>query len=265
MLIFAIDDERTSLRLLHAALEEAEPEAQIRDYPRGEEAVRAVEEGPLRPDFVFTGIQMSGQDGLRLAQRLRQLDPGIRVVFVTDHPEYAVDALRMHADGFILKPATAGRVGEELRYYAPDCSFTRDKLKVQCFGRFEVFWQGEPLLFGRKQTKELLAYLIDQEGAICTAEEIAAVLWEDGTDIGAMKTRIRQLVSDLKAALAGIGLQDALIRRRGQLGIRRDRVECDYYRMLEGNPDAMNAFRGEYMSQYSWASISEGRLYFKHT
>ena len=264
MLIFAIDDERQLLKLLHMAIEEAAPEAEIVDFHLGTEAARAMEEKGLKPDFVFTDIQMPGLDGLRLAVRLKRLAPETKIVFVTGYPEYAVEAMEMHANGFITKPVTAQRVREELLYNAPEMMAPRDRLRVQCFGRFEVFWRGGPLLFGRKQTKELLAYLIDQEGAVCTAEEIAATLWEDESDMRAMKTRIRQLVSDLKNTFSQIGLDDALIRRRGQVGIRRDRVDCDYYRMLEGDMDAMNAFRGEYMSQYSWANISEGRLYFQN-
>ena len=263
MLIFAVDDEQPSLRLLHRAIEEAAPGAEIMDFCLGAEAVRAIGEWGLRPDIVFSDVRMPGLDGLALAKRLDQLAPATKLVFVTGHPEYAVEAMRLHADGYILKPVTAERVREELLYNLPGLMSPQDSLRVQCFGRFEVFWQDRPLLFGRRQTKELLAYLIDQEGAVCTAEEIAAALWENESDMGAMKTRIRQLVSDLKHTLAAIGLEDALIRRRGQLALRSECVDCDYYRMLRGDMDAMNAFRGEYMSQYSWASISEGKLYFR--
>ena len=96
-------------------------------------------------------------------------------------------------------------------------------------------------MFGRRQTKELLAYLIDRKGTVCAAEEIAATLWEDETNIGVMKTRLRQLISDLRATLEGIGLGDMVIRRRGLLGLRLERVDCDYYRMLERpGPRAVN-------------------------
>ncbi len=33
-------------------------------------------------------------------------------------------------------------------------------------------------------------------------------------------------------------------------------IECDYYRWIEGDPVAINAFAGEYMSQYSWAEAT---------
>ena len=79
----------------------------------------------------------------------------------------------------------------------------------------------------------------------------------------ATKTRIRQLISDMKATFQEAGIEDALIRRSGQLAIQRERIDCDYYRMLDGDMNAANAYRGEYMSQYSWAEITSGKLYFR--
>ena len=56
---------------------------------------------------------------------------------------------------------------------------------------------------------------------------------------------------------------DALIKRRGSLAIRTGCLDCDYYRMLEGDMDAVNAYRGEYMTDYSWAELTAGTLFFK--
>ena len=44
-----------------------------------------------------------------------------------------------------------------------------------------------------------------------------------------------------------------------------ERIDCDYYRMLAGDMDAVNRFRGEYMAQYSWAELTKGELYFRNT
>ena len=117
-------------------------------------------------------------------------------------------------------------------------------------------------MFGRRQTKELLAFLVDREGASCTAEEIAGALWEGETDMRALKHRIRDLISDMKKTLELIGMGNILLRRSGQLAIQRDMVDCDYYRMLDGDMRAANAYHGAYMSQYSWAEITTGRLFF---
>ncbi len=54
-----------------------------------------------------------------------------------------------------------------------------------------------------------------------------------------------------------------MTRERRQLAVRRDLVDCDYYRMLEGDMEAVNAFDGTYMPEYSWAELTTGRLYFR--
>ena len=265
MMIFAIDDEPKMLRLLHRAVEEAAPDAQILDFPLGTQAVRAIEEQKLQPDFVFTDIEMPGLDGLRMAVRLKQLAPAVKVVFVTGYSDYAVEAMKLHMNGYIMKPVTARRVREELQYNAPPQKPQPDgdRLRVRCFGYFEVFWHDKPLMFGRRQTKEFLAYLIYREGAACTSEEIAAALWEGETDMRAVKQRIRQLISDLRNSLAEIGMEKLLVRRSGQAAIVKDLLDCDYYRMLEGDMDEVNAYFGEFMTQYGWAKMAEDRLRFK--
>ena len=69
-------------------------------------------------------------------------------------------------------------------------------------------------------------------------------------------------MGDLRATLRRIGREDLLIRRSGMLAVRPEEIACDYYRMLRGDGDAVNAYRGEYMSQYSWAELTAGKLWF---
>ena len=75
---------------------------------------------------------------------------------------------------------------------------------------------------------------------------------------------IRDAISYLRATLAEIGMGDVLIRERRQIAVRRSLIDCDYYRMLEGNIAAVNTYRGEYMPEYSWAETTAARLEFQH-
>ena len=63
--------------------------------------------------------------------------------------------------------------------------------------------------------------------------------------------------------LRKISMEDLLIRERRQLALRREMVDCDYYRMLSGDMSAVNAYGGEYMVDYSWAELTSGRLHFQ--
>jgi len=263
MLIFAIDDEPRALLKLHKTIAQAAPEAEIQDFLLGTAAIEAIETLELRPDVVFSDIRMPKLDGLALAVRLKQASPDSKIVFVTGYTDYALEAFQVHASGYVLKPVQESRIREEIEHAVPPIEPKEDKLFIQCFGQFEVYWQRKPLMFGRKQSKELLAFLVDRQGAACTAEEVATALWENESDMSAMKHRLRSLLSDLKVTLGEIGMEDILLRRSGQLAIRRDLVDCDYFRMLDGDMQAANAFRGEYMRQYSWAEMTTAEMSFR--
>ena len=283
MRIFVVDDEPIALRRSVKVIENVIPDAKICAFESVKDVFRHTEGKAELPDVVFSDIEMPGINGLEFAIRLKKVCPQASMIFVTAYSQYALEAFRLHVHGYILKPLTEDRVREELKYALKDGSAgesgsseasgekrefspvkeNKEKLAVQCFGYFEVFWQGLPLMFSRRQTKELLAYLINRRGAACTSEEIAAALWEDEDNMKNLKSRIRILISDLRKTLESIGMDDMIIRRSGQIAIRREMVDCDYYHMLDGDVDAVNAFQGEYMIQYSWAEMTAGQLSFR--
>ena len=265
MLIFAIDDEPKLLKYLHAAIAGAEPEADIRDFLMGQPALDAIRDEGLRPDVVFSDIRMPGVTGLELAVRIRTLSPQTRLVFVTGYEEYALDAFQCRASGYVLKPVNAEKIRAELDALPPALLPQQpEKLTVRCFGYFEVFWKGKPLPFQRQQTKELFAYLISREGATCTHGEISTALWEEEDDMKLAGSRIRTLLHDLRTTLREIGMEDVLIRHRASIAVNRERIDCDFYRMRDGDMDAINSFNGDYMQQYSWAEVTTGMLVFNY-
>ena len=73
--------------------------------------------------------------------------------------------MAIHASGYIEKPVTAGKVRketEDLRYPLP--AENEPRLKIQCFGNFEVYDRtGKPAHFSRSKAKEVMAYLVDRK------------------------------------------------------------------------------------------------------
>ena len=263
MLIYTIDDERIALEELSDAVRDALPDARIKKFKRAVEALREIREREDRPDVVFSDIRMPGTDGLELAVRIKTLSPDTKIIFVTGYSDYALKAFKVHASGYLMKPVLSEQIIEEIENLGYSQNQNDDKLCVQCFGNFEIFWNGKPLSFKRRQSKELFAYLIDREGATCTAEEVIAVLWEDESTLRNAKHNLRNLVSDLRTVFDEIGQTDILIRGSETIAVDRYMVDCDYYRMLDGDMSAVNAYRGEYMKQYIWAQMTEAKLHFK--
>ena len=265
MTVYVIDDEPIALRASEQVIRNAVPDAEIASFLSGDEALGVLNQTVEYPDIVFSDIEMPGTNGLEFAVRLKQISPKTEIIFVTAYAKYALDAFRVRADGYILKPLTEDDVLEEINGMSNIRDEREGLLKIRCFGTFEVFWKNEPLPFEKEKSKELLAYLIDRKGALCTWQEIAAAILEKPEKLWDAKIQTGTLIRNLKKTLESIGQKDLLIRSRGRTAIRTEGINCDYYHMLEGDMEAVNSYRGEYMSQYLWAELKAEQLSFRKT
>ena len=66
--------------------------------------------------------------------------------------------------------------------------------------------------------------------------------------------------AELLKSLQEAGISDIVIPSRNSLAIDPRQFECDYYRALSGDVNAINEFHGEYMGQYSWAEMTTGAI-----
>lgn len=55
-------------------------------------------------------------------------------------------------------------------------------------------------------------------------------------------------------------MRGLLVRGRSTLAIDTSKVECDYYNFLRGDRSTISSYRGEYMTQYSWAEVTRSAL-----
>ena len=87
----------------------------------------------------------------------------------------------------------------------------------------------------------------------------ANTVWRNPSDRYYGNTVIRAIRSTLEEA----GVGDLFFMKHGSMRILLEKISCDVYRLFRGDPEAVNSYRGEYMSVYSWASITEGCLAWK--
>lgn len=255
-----VDDMQLATEALQQIMQTIDPTGEHTTMQRAADAMEYIERNV--PDVAFLDIEMPGTNGLTLARHIRERSCGItNIVFVTGHAEYALDAHSLFASGYLLKPTTERSVRQVLENLRHPVATGHDgRLYVQCFGDFEVFKNGKPLHFGRSKAKEMLAYLIDRRGAVCTSGELMSVLWEDRENSLSLQNQLRNVLAELKRSLAAVGEEGLLLRRANKLAVDCGRVECDYYDFLRGDTRAINSYRGEYMSQYSWAEMTNGTL-----
>ena len=256
MIAIAVDDEALMLRALVVAIDASPDINQVVKFSDCEESLEFVRKNHV--DIAFLDINMRGMGGLELAQKILDIRPDCKIVFCTGYEEYAIQAFKLHASGYLMKPISAEDVQAEINNIKGVRQ--REKtLTVKCFGNFEVYVKDEILMFKRLKSKELFAFLIDRNGAGMTAKQICAALFPGDTDDNKNAAYLRQLVLDLKNTLKTVGAENVLCHETPCYRIDTSLIKCDYISYLEtGKPE----FYGEYMTQYSWAEETCAMLQF---
>ncbi len=108
-----VDDEQLAREELSFLLREF-PDIEILDSAsNGLEAVKLIEQ--LEPDLVFLDVQMPGLDGLGVIGQLRERGgPQPHFVLTTAFDSYAVEAFRLQALDYLMKPIDRERLAESV-------------------------------------------------------------------------------------------------------------------------------------------------------
>jgi two-component system, LytTR family, response regulator LytT len=108
-----VDDEQLAREELAYLLKDF-PEIEILDSAsNGLEAVQMIEE--LEPDLVFLDVQMPGLDGLAVMNQLREKRSMLPYfVLTTAYDSYAVEAFRLQALDYLLKPVEKERLADSV-------------------------------------------------------------------------------------------------------------------------------------------------------
>ena len=259
MNILAVDDEYYALELMKHALEEVAGGATVYLCRDVRSALSTAREQKI--DIAFLDIHMPEMNGVELARELKLLNPKVNIVFATGFSEYMKEGIDLRMSGYIMKPVTPEAVKEELENLRNPIEWSAEKrIKILTFGNFDVFVDGTPLKFERKQAKEILAYLVDKRGTSATYSELAAMLWEDEEYDRTKQKNLQVYIASLVKTLHSVNVMDLILKNRQGILVNTKIVDCDYYRFLEGDTRAINSFTGQYMSAYSWAEFTVGYL-----
>jgi two-component system, LytTR family, response regulator len=221
-------------------------------------------------DAAFLDIEMPDLDGIEFSNRLIDLQERVAVVFVTAYNQYAVEAFRLNALDFLMKPVTAERLRASLDRIVEEKEIRMHPAEVQirCFGKFSVTTANGEVKFRTEKAEELLALLIDRKGNFVARNEIIDDLWEE-YDADRALIHFNTTLHYIKKALLQQGVAIPIEHQRGSYRFDLSRLACDYCRFqaLAARTESVNPiniseyeevaglYSGDYLAgkEFAWA------------
>ncbi len=257
-----IDDEPLAVEYTLKQSKQLSEISEAKGFINADEALEWICSHPT--DIVLLDINMPGMDGITLAAKIKQHKPDTAVLFLTAYRDYAFDAFAVHPAGYLLKPISLEKLAAEVHHVSGKASDPPPAhIQIKTFGLFDVYVDGKPVSFKLSKAKEILAFLVDKQGFGIRRAELFAALWEDALYDRKRQKQLDVYIRSLRDALHEYGISEILKMEKGILRVDPDSFSCDTYLFYAGDNSAINAYRGEYMSSYSWASVTESFLYWK--
>lgn len=183
MKVWLIDDEPPALKEMAYLLSRYKEAEIIGADTNPLEALTKMRRNP--PDAVFLDIDMPELSGLEAALCIRDAVPHALVIFVSAHPQYALEAYDTHPEDFLLKPVRPERLQScmtHLKTRLPQAPYTTSApIAIRCFGAFRI---GAPIevKWETRRVRELFLYLIDRCGAPASNQELTEALFGEPSD-----------------------------------------------------------------------------------
>jgi two-component system LytT family response regulator len=111
-----IDDEKRARMLLKALLQDHFPDVTvIGDYPDLESGVLSIKDN--HPDLVFLDIELPQSSGLQILDFFDENELDFVIIFVTAYSEYAIQAFKLSAIDYVLKPINLEKLREAISQF----------------------------------------------------------------------------------------------------------------------------------------------------
>ena len=167
-----------------------------------------------------------------------------------------MDAWRADACAYLVKPIDR----PALRHALDKAHLLRSatlfaQVRINTFGRFDLFVNGRAVEFKHAKARELLALMTARLGGDTAMDVIIERLWEGAEYTTSVKAKYRKAVMHLRETLAEVGLSHILLSSRGHLRVDFSGVKCDYFDLIRGNPGAAALSGGAFMMDYSWGEF----------
>lgn len=136
MKVMLIDDEQLAIDMLEVLLSNMNGIEIVGKFTNPHIALESLQE--LEVDIIFLDMEMGNLHGLEFAEQLTINKPHIDIVFVTAHPQFALEAFEVNVIDYLLKPIDQKRLAK-----------TMDKLQRRLIKQLPVSQKKESVLFAQ--------------------------------------------------------------------------------------------------------------------
>lgn len=277
-----VDNEKLALSLLEIVLSECGQVEVVGQFTKTSKFLEEIKS--LKPDVAFLDIEMPGISGIELAMKICEIDDEIDIVFVTAYDHYALDAFRVNAIDYILKPvnmeAISRTVERLIKRGRRKVNIKEAGLitKVKAFGEFSVISgkASEPIRWTTAKVEEIFAHLLLNEKKWISKWVIIEMIWPDSEPKKA-EQNLYTTISRLKKTLLDSGIDAKIQSNEGYYQLQIDNFHCDIksfegflskkLSLTEGTLDeferAVLLYRGDLFGDkaYSWCIVERERYY----
>lgn len=177
MKILIVEDETGILNFLRQGLEEENYEVII--ATEGKRALEMILK--QKPDLILLDWMLPGISGIEICKTIRQSDIKTPVIFLTakDTVQETIEGLKAGANDYLKKPFSFEELLERIKIHFRDFSdrqlLTLGKIQINTL-KHKVLSNGIEVQLTQREY-ELLKYLIENKGKVCTRNKIIEDVW----------------------------------------------------------------------------------------
>lgn len=251
MRVMLVDDLPEAMEQFKDACADLEDIEVVGEFTDGMEAITFAQQTTV--DVAILDIEMPVINGLEVGLKLKEIHPGMVLIYITGYSKYVIDTLKAKADYVVMKPYLSEDVEEALDRARLLTRRQKPNVQIRMFGRFQVFAGKVPVSFRNAKSKELLALCIDHRGSRVTMEEAIDKLWPERVYDEKVKRLYRKAVGALQETLEEYGIEDIFSNSRGGCQVTMDRVVSDLTECLADRQRNRFLLQEPYLYEYSWA------------
>lgn len=230
-----IDDDNLALEATKTIVGKNKYLNIVGSFNNAYEALESLNE--LSPEVVFLDVEMPNLSGIEVAKKLEEFNNNIQIVFVTAYEKYALDAFKVSAADYIVKPITEAAINttvKKLIKYKDGIKLfekEKNKNKISTFGNFEVYGNIENKLikWPTAKVEELFAYFVMVRGNATDRWKLCELLWPTAEPENALHS-LHNSIYILKQTLKNNGIEKIVSYEKGNYRINISNMNCDLWK-----------------------------------